>query len=105
MATDQFTADLSGVMQGSSTLTALAGQSGSTASDLGSLVLNAVSFAEIGSSVGAANTSLQSSLTQALSKVADVLKDVGQLVGVSGQNYASADQQVATSLGSGASTW
>lgn len=102
MASDQFTADTTALQTGSANLTSLAGQSGSTASDLGSLALDVVSFAQIGSAVGAANTSLQSALTQALSKVSAVLKDVGQMVGLSGQNYAGADEQVATSLGSGA---
>lgn len=102
MASDQFTADVPGLQSGSANLTALAGQSSSTASDLGSMVLNVLSFAQIGSAVGAANTSLQSTLTQALSKVSDVLKDIGQMVGISAENYATADQQVAASLGSGA---
>ncbi len=100
----QFTVDLAGLQSGSSSLTSLAGQSGSTASDLGSMALNVLSFAQIGSPVGAANTSLQSALTQALSKVSDILKDVGQMVGLSGQNYASADQQVAQSLGGGSTS-
>lgn len=98
----QFTVDLTRVLQGSSSLTALAGQSSSAASDLGKLVLDVATFAQIGSPVGAANTFLQSGLTQALGKVADLLKDVGQLVGASAQNYAAADQQVATSLGADA---
>ena len=101
MASDQFTADIPAMQTGSTNLTSLAGQSGSTASDLGSMVLNALSFAQIGSTVGAANTSLQSALAQALSKVSDILKDVGQMVGVSAQNYSTADQQVAASLGGG----
>lgn len=101
-SSDQFTVDLNALRTGSTTITSLAGQSGSTASDLGSLVLDALSFAQIGSTVGAANTALQSSLTQALSKVSQVLQDVGQMVGVSGQNYTDADQQVAEALGGSA---
>lgn len=103
MASDQFTADVPALQSGSATISSLAGQSGSTASDLGSMVLDALSFAQIGSTVGTANSSLQSALTQALSKVSDLLKDIGQAVGISAQNYASADQQVAASLGSGGS--
>ncbi len=99
----QFTADLTQVLRGSTALTSLAGQSSSTSSDMAKLVLDVMSFAEIGSTVGAANTSLQAVLSQALSKVSSLLGDVGQAVGTSAQNYASADQQVATSLGSGAS--
>ncbi|MGI8666270.1 MAG: peptidoglycan-binding domain-containing protein [Jatrophihabitans sp.] len=104
MASDQYTANTTALQSGSANLTALAGQSGSTASDLGSLVLDALSFAQIGSTVAGINGSLQSSLTQALSKVSDLLKEVGQLVGISGQGYSSADQQVAQSLGTGASS-
>ena len=100
----QFTVDLAGLQSGSTELTALAGRSGSTASELGSLLLDVLSFAQIGSPVGAANTALQSSLAQALTKVSSVLSDVGQMVGVSGQNYAGADEQVAQSLGTGAAT-
>jgi len=100
----QFTADLTQVLRGSTSLTSLAGQSSSTVSDMAKLVLDVVSFAEIGSPVGAANTSLQAGLTQALGKVSSLLGDIGHAVGTSAQNYAVADQQVATSLGSGAST-
>ncbi|MEO6703138.1 MAG: peptidoglycan-binding domain-containing protein [Jatrophihabitantaceae bacterium] len=102
MASDQFTADTTQLQTSSSNLTSLAGQSGSVVSDLGSLVLDALSFAQIGSTVGAANSSLQSSLSQALSKVTKLLGDIGHLIGTSSQNYATADQQVASSLGSGA---
>ncbi len=104
MASDQYTADLTQLQSGSANLTGLAGKSSSVVSELSSLVLDVLSFAQIGSTVGSANSSLQSSLTQALSKVSKLLQDVGHLVGVSGQGYAAADQAVAQSLGAGGST-
>jgi hypothetical protein len=104
MASDQYTADLTQLQSGSANLTSLAGKSSSVVSELGSLVLDVLSFAQIGSTVGSANSSLQSSLTQALGKVSKLLQDIGQLVGTSGQGYAAADQAVAQSLGSGGTT-
>ncbi|MDQ2836984.1 MAG: peptidoglycan-binding protein [Actinomycetota bacterium] len=103
-AGDQYTANTTALQSSSSNLTGLAGQSGSVVSDLSSLVIDVLSFAQIGSSVGAANSSLQSSLSQALSKVTALLKDIGSLVGVSAQGYSAADQAVAQSLGAGATT-
>src|ERR1700712_3239209 len=100
----QYTADLSALTGTSSNIAALAGQSSSTVADLGKLVVDVISFAQIGSTVGTANTSLQSSLTQALGKVSAVLQDVGKMIGTSAQGYATADQTVAESLGKGAST-
>ena len=102
MASAQYTADANQLQSSSANLAGLAGQAGSVVSDLGSLIIDVMSFAQIGSTVGAANSSLQSGLTQALSKVTKLLGDIGHLVGVSAQNYSSADQQVASSLGSGA---
>jgi cell wall-associated NlpC family hydrolase len=101
-SSSQFTADLTALAGTSSNIASLAGQSSSTVADLGKLVVDVLSFAQIGSTVGAANTSLQSSLTQALGKVSSVLQDVGKLVGTSAQGYAATDQTVAQSLGSGA---
>ena len=100
--TDQYTANTTQLLSASGNLTGLAGQSASTAGDLGRLVVDALSFAQIGSTVGAANSSLQSGLTAALGKVSSLLSDVGRLVGVSAQGYASADSAVAASLGTGA---
>ncbi|MGI8666269.1 MAG: peptidoglycan-binding protein [Jatrophihabitans sp.] len=99
---EQFTADLTTLLGTSSTIGSLAGKSSSTVSDLGTLALDVVSFAQIGSTVGAVNTSLQSTLSQALSKVTAVLHDVGQALGTSAQGYSAADQAVAQSLGAGA---
>lgn len=103
-SSSQFTADLKALIGNSTNISGLAGQSSSTVSDLGKLVLDVLSFAQIGSTVGAANTSLQSSLSQALSKVSALLQDIGHQVGTSAQGYATADQAVAQSLGAGAST-
>ncbi|MDQ2836983.1 MAG: NlpC/P60 family protein [Actinomycetota bacterium] len=98
-SSSQFTADLKALIGTSTNISGLAGQSSSTVGDLGKLVLDVLSFAQIGSTVGAANTSLQSSLSQALSKVSTLLQDIGHQVGSSAQGYATADQAVAQSLG------
>ena len=101
-AATQYTAQLPALAGTSSNLGALANQSSSTLSDMAKLVVDVTAFASIGSTVGAANSSLQSMLTQALGAVSRLLADIGQQVGASAQRYAAADQSVAQSLGTGA---
>jgi peptidoglycan hydrolase-like protein with peptidoglycan-binding domain len=104
MASAEYSADTH-QMQGTSTsLVSLASHSHSSVGDLSTLVLDVLSFAEIGSSVAAGNASLQQLLVQALGKVSKMLSDVGALVGDTARGYVDADHAVAQSLGGGTAT-
>lgn len=69
--------------------------------DLEKLVLDALSFAGIGSGVAAASTALQSRLVSSLSGFADLIGQVNGKVQAAAQSYADAD--VATAQGYGGS--
>jgi hypothetical protein len=69
--------------------------------DLEGLVLDALSFAGIGSGVAAANTALHSSLGRALQKLLGLLTNVNQNVQQAADGYRAADSDVAQAYGGG----
>jgi hypothetical protein len=69
--------------------------------DLEGLVLDAVSFAGIGSGVAAANTALHSTLGSALQKLLGLLTNVNQNVQTVANAYNAADSDVAQAYGGG----
>ncbi|MET8849158.1 hypothetical protein [Amycolatopsis sp. NPDC004625] len=69
--------------------------------DLEGLVLDALSFAGIGSGVAAANTALHSTLGSALQKLLGLLANVNQNVQTAADGYRSADTDVAQAYGGG----
>ena len=73
----------------------------STTRDLEGLVLDAVSFAGIGSGVAAANSALHSSLGSALQKFLSLITNVNQNVQTAANGYNAADSDVAQAYGGG----
>ncbi|MEV4055289.1 hypothetical protein AB0J55_29150 [Amycolatopsis sp. NPDC049688] len=69
--------------------------------DLEGLVLDALSFAGIGSGVAAANTALHSTLGSALQKLLSLLTNVNQNVQTAADGYRAADSDVAQAYGGG----
>ncbi|WP_033262467.1 hypothetical protein [Amycolatopsis vancoresmycina] len=69
--------------------------------DLEGLVLDALSFAGIGSGVAAANTALHSTLGSALQKLLGLLTNVNQNVQTAADGYRAADTDVAQAYGGG----
>lgn len=69
--------------------------------DLEGLVLDALSFAGIGSGVAAANTALHSTLGSALQKLLSLLTNVNQNVQTAADGYRAADTDVAQAYGGG----
>ncbi|MEU7785710.1 MULTISPECIES: hypothetical protein [unclassified Amycolatopsis] len=69
--------------------------------DLESLVLDALSFAGIGSGVAAANSALHSSLGSALQKFLSLITNVNQNVQTAANGYNAADSDVAQAYGGG----
>jgi hypothetical protein len=69
--------------------------------DLEGLVLDALSFAGIGSGVAAANTALHSTLGSALQKLLSLLTNVNQNVQAAADGYRAADSDVARAYGGG----
>ncbi|MGW3995682.1 hypothetical protein [Amycolatopsis sp. NPDC004772] len=69
--------------------------------DLEGLVLDALSFAGIGSGVAAANTALHSTLGSALQKLLSLLVNVNQNVQKAADGYRAADSDVAQAYGGG----
>ncbi|MEU4250625.1 hypothetical protein AB0F15_24785 [Amycolatopsis sp. NPDC026612] len=69
--------------------------------DLEGLVLDALSFAGIGSAVAAANSALHSSLAGALQKLLDLVTNVNQNVRTAAEGYRAADSDVAQAYGGG----
>ncbi|WP_410573465.1 hypothetical protein [Amycolatopsis sp. cmx-4-61] len=67
--------------------------------DLEGLVLDALSFAGIGSGVAAANTALHSTLGSALQKLIGLLTTVNQNVRTAADGYRAADSDVAQAYG------
>ncbi|MFI5613675.1 hypothetical protein [Amycolatopsis sp. NPDC051903] len=79
------------------------GASASSATrDLESLVIDALSFAGIGSGVAAANSTLQSQLVSSLGKFVNLIGEVSGKVQSAAQGYTDADTAVAQGLGGGA---
>jgi len=70
--------------------------------DLEGLVLDALSFAGIGSGVAAANSALHSSLGSALQKFLGLISNVNQNVQTAANGYHAADSDVAQAYGGGA---
>lgn len=73
----------------------------STTRDLEGLVLDALSFAGIGSGVAAANSALHSSLGSALQKFLSLITNVNQNVQTVANVYNAADSDVAQAYGGG----
>jgi hypothetical protein len=73
----------------------------STTRDLEGLVLDALSFAGIGSGVAAANSALHSSLGSALQKFLSLITNVNQNVQTAANGYNAADTDVAQAYGGG----
>ncbi|MCR6488016.1 hypothetical protein M8542_34845 [Amycolatopsis sp. OK19-0408] len=73
----------------------------STTRDLEGLVLDALSFAGIGSGVAAANSALHSSLGSALQKFLGLITNVNQNVQTAANGYNAADTDVAQAYGGG----
>ncbi|SED16189.1 hypothetical protein SAMN04489727_6684 [Amycolatopsis tolypomycina] len=69
--------------------------------DLEGLVLDAMSFAGIGSGVAAANAALHSTLGSALQKLLRLLVNVNQNVQTAADGYRAADSDVAQAYGGG----
>jgi hypothetical protein len=69
--------------------------------DLEGLVLDALSFAGIGSGVAAANSALHSTLGSALQKLLHLLTNVNQNVRTAAEGYRAADSDVARAYGGG----
>ncbi|ATY13209.1 hypothetical protein CU254_24270 [Amycolatopsis sp. AA4] len=69
--------------------------------DLETLVIDALSFAGIGSGVAAANTLLQSKLVSSLGDFVKLIEQVNGKVAHAAQNYADADAAVAEGYGGG----
>ncbi|WP_370935987.1 hypothetical protein [Amycolatopsis sp. cg13] len=69
--------------------------------DLETLVIDALSFAGIGSGVAAANTLLQSKLVSSLGDFVKLIEQVNGKVQHAAQNYADADTAVAQGYGGG----
>lgn len=69
--------------------------------DLETLVIDALSFAGIGSGVAAANTLLQSKLVSSLGDFVKLIEQVNGKVQHAAQNYADADAAVAQGYGGG----
>ncbi|KDN24215.1 hypothetical protein [Amycolatopsis rifamycinica] len=69
--------------------------------DLEGLVLDALSFAGIGSGVAAANAALHSTLGSALQKLLSLLVNVNQNVQKAADGYRAADSDVAQAYGGG----
>ncbi|MFB9684941.1 hypothetical protein [Amycolatopsis plumensis] len=72
--------------------------------DLEGLVLDALSFAGIGSGVAAANSALHSTLGSALQKLLHLLTNVNQNVQTAADGYRAADSDVAQAYGGGGQT-
>ncbi|MEW2503128.1 hypothetical protein AB0878_21940 [Amycolatopsis sp. NPDC047767] len=73
----------------------------SSTRDLESLVIDALSFAGIGSGVAAANSTLQSQLVSSLGKFVSLIGEVSGKVQSAVQGYTDADTAVAQGLGGG----
>ncbi|GAB3149650.1 hypothetical protein GCM10027258_46470 [Amycolatopsis stemonae] len=73
----------------------------STTRDLEGLVLDALSFAGIGSGVAAANSALHSTLGSALQKFLSLITNVNQNVQTAANGYNAADSDVAQAYGGG----
>jgi uncharacterized protein YukE len=99
MATGAYQINPTAVATVTSNVAGLTSQTGSVVSGLQSAVLDAVSFAQIGSAVGGANSSMHSQLVNALGKLVQLLTQINQNVQTSAQNYAQADTAVAQAYG------
>jgi uncharacterized protein YukE len=76
----------------------------STVRDLESLVIDVMSFAGIGSSVGAANASLQTQLVGGLGKFVTLINDINEHVRSAVDGYTDADTAAAQGFGGNAAT-
>jgi hypothetical protein len=99
---DQFSVTLSGVANVVKSVEGLVGSSNSTASEVASVILDVISFAQIGSTVGAQNSALNAKHVESLQKVLELITKIKGLVEQAAKGYADAD--AATAKGFGADT-
>ena len=93
-----FQVSSAGVQSALSQFQAMTGTSGTVVGSVESLVLDAMSFAGIGSAVGSANNSLYSQLVGGLGKVVNFVETLGGTVGTALQDYQQLDQKTADSF-------
>ncbi|MHA3701420.1 transglycosylase SLT domain-containing protein [Jatrophihabitans sp. YIM 134969] len=96
---DQFGITLSGVANAVKSIEGLVGSSTGTAGQVASAVLDVLSFAGIGSTVGAQNTALNAKHVESLQKVLELITKIKGLVEQAAQGYADADQATAKGFG------
>lgn len=93
-----FQVSSSGVQAALSEFQSMTGSSHSVVGAIESLILDAMSFAGIGSAVGSANNSLHSQLVGSLGKVVSFVETLGGLVGTVLSDYEGLDQKTADSF-------
>lgn len=96
---DQFGITLSGVADVVKSVEGLVGSSTGTAGQVASVVLDVLSFAGIGATVGAQNTALNAKHVESLQKVLELITKIKGLVEQAAQGYADADQSTAKGFG------
>lgn len=96
---DQFSITLSGVADVVKSVEGLVGSGTGTAGEVASAILDVLSFAGIGSTVGAQNTALTAKHAESLTKVLDLITKIKGLVEQAAQGYADADQATAQGFG------
>ena len=96
---DQFGITLSGVANVVTSVEGLVGSSTGTAGQVASVVLDVLSFAGIGSTVGAQNAALNAKHVESLGKVLELITKIKGLVEQAAQGYADADQATAQGFG------
>jgi hypothetical protein len=93
-----FQVSTTGVQAVLSEFQSLTGSAGSVVSSVETLVLDAMSFAGIGSAVGSANNSLHGQLTGSLGKVVSFVETLAKAVGTVISDYEGLDQKTADSF-------
>lgn len=93
-----FQVSSSGVQAALAEFQSMTGSSHSVVGAIESLVLDAMSFAGIGSAVGSANNSLHSQLVGSLGKVVSFVETLGGAVGTVLSDYEGLDQKTADSF-------
>jgi hypothetical protein len=92
-----FSISASGVTTALAEFQSVTGGSHSTLGEIETLVLDAMSFAGIGSAVGSANNSLHSQLIGSLSKVVSFVETLAGAIGTVLKDYEALDQKTADS--------
>ena len=96
---DQFSITLSGVASAVKSIEGLVGSSSGTAGEVASAILDVLSFAQIGSTVGAQNSALNAKHVESLQKVLELITKIKGLVEQAAQGYADADRATAQGFG------